>query len=500
MPSASEVSKRPKYIGLNRNQMMWLATDLEQLIPADHTARAIWALIGRLDLKAFEEEIKSVEGEGGRPLWPPGLLISVLLYAYSQGVSAVRQMERMMEEEPGMRWLCAGQVINYHTLADFRMGQKSRLEGLFTGVLAVLEQEGLIDLSTVMQDGTKVRAVAGKESFHRRKTLEEHRERAREALWQLEEQSPNEPEAERRTVAEAARQRAVREKVERMQAALQELEQREAAAKPGHASELRVSESEPEARKMKQSDGGWAPSYNVQTSTDAKQKILLAVSVTQEANDVEQLQPAIQQIEIHTGSKPKRVITDGGYTSRENVSAMASQQIEFVAPWPDIAARQAGALQRQGIDREFSSAAFIPVPEQKAVQCPAGKLLPFVKQHQHHAQGCWIYQAAEQDCAHCEQRARCCGQQPVRQIHQVQETAAMKIYLERMQQPETEQCYKQRKAVAETPHLWWKAIFRWRRFSVRGLAKAAKEALWLGITYNVRQWIRLRYRPEIALT
>lgn len=56
-----------------------------------------WTLIGRLDLKAFEEEIKSVEGEGGRPLWPPQLLISVLVYAYSEGVSAVREMERMMD-------------------------------------------------------------------------------------------------------------------------------------------------------------------------------------------------------------------------------------------------------------------------------------------------------------------------------------------------------------------------------------------------------------------
>jgi hypothetical protein len=108
--------------------------------------------------------------------------------------------------------------------------QKSWLEELFVRVLAVLEQEEFLDLSTVMQDGTKVRAVASKESFHRRKTLEEHRERAREALRQLEEQSPSEPDAEQLTRAEAARKRAAHEKVERMQAALEELEQREKEA------------------------------------------------------------------------------------------------------------------------------------------------------------------------------------------------------------------------------------------------------------------------------
>jgi hypothetical protein len=56
----------------------------------------------------------------------------------------------------------------------------------------------------------------------------------------------------------------------------------------------------------------------------------------------------------------------------------------------------------------------------------------------------------------------------------------MQAYLERMEQPETQQFYKQRKAVAETPHLWWKAIFAWRQFSVRGLARAAKEAILAG--------------------
>ena len=498
MPVSPEPPKRPKYIAVDRKQMLWIATDWEELIPASHPARAIWALTGRLDLSAFEETIQSLEGEGGRPRWPPRLLISVLVYAYSEAVSSVREMEQMMEQEPGMRWLCGGQVINYHTLADFRMEQKQRLEQLFIGILAVLEQEDLIDLSTVMQDGTKVQAVAGQQSFHRRQSLEQHRERAREALRKLEVRAETEPRAERRTGAEAARQRAAREKLERMEEALRELERRQAQARPEDGVELRVSQSEPEARKMKHSDGGWAPSYNVQTSTDAKHKILVAVSVSQDANDLAQLQPAVEQIEVNLGAQPGRVVADGGYASRENVRAMASRQIQFMAPWKEAESRHAGTLKRQGIDREFSVRAFTVLPDGSALQCPAGKLLRRVQQHRHHGEDCQVYQAAAPDCAGCEQQRRCCGHHAVRRLHRVQETPEMQAYLERMQQPETEPYYKQRKAVAETPHLWWKAIFHWRQFSVRGLARAAKEALWLGLTYNIRQWIRLKWKPDMG--
>ena len=77
----------------------------------------------------------------------------------------------MMSYEPGLRWLCADKPVNYHTLSDFRTSHKEKLGELFSGVLAVMDEEGLIDLRRLMQDGTKMRAVASKQSFHREGTL-----------------------------------------------------------------------------------------------------------------------------------------------------------------------------------------------------------------------------------------------------------------------------------------------------------------------------------------
>src|SRR5260370_1009619 len=59
----------------NRDQMMMVVIDVEGLVPVDHPVRAIWELVGSLDLSGFVEEIKAVEGEAGRPPMQPRLLI-----------------------------------------------------------------------------------------------------------------------------------------------------------------------------------------------------------------------------------------------------------------------------------------------------------------------------------------------------------------------------------------------------------------------------------------
>src|SRR5206468_2310948 len=148
--------KKPRYVEIDRTQMSWRAFDVDQLIGPDHSARAIWSLVGKLNLSAFEKDIHSLEDHSGRPCWSPQLLISVWIYGYSLGISSARALQRMMDYEPGLRWLCGAEVINHHTLSDFRLSQKEALETVFAQVLALMDEEGLMDLDTVMHDGTKM--------------------------------------------------------------------------------------------------------------------------------------------------------------------------------------------------------------------------------------------------------------------------------------------------------------------------------------------------------
>jgi len=486
---------RPRFIALDRKQVRWTHLHLDTLIAPDHPARAIWALVSGLDLQEFEQDCSNRGERAGRPSWSPQVLICIWGYAYSQGIASARAIERAMAWEPGLRWLAADQSINHHTLSDFRMGRKERLDALFVKILGVLESADLVDLQTLLQDGTKVRAQASRESFHRRKTLEEHCAAAQQVLAELEQRGEQEAEDQR---CQAARERAAREKAARLKAALEELTRREAETAAVKArAKLRVSETEPEARKMKHADGGWAPSYNLQVTTEAKSRVIAAVEVTDAPNDTQELLPAVERVSRTTGQTPAQMIADGGYVSRENVERLSEQKVELIAPWKDSDSRSAGACARQGIAEEFRPAAFAHDPASDTLVCPRGRGLTLVKVGQHHGVRCNVYEASAADCQACEAKLRCCPRSPARRIERVIESEAMQNFQRRMQTEEARQIYSRRSEVAEFPHMWWKGTWKWRRFSVRGLAEAAKEAVWLAIAYNVQQWIRLCWRAQL---
>jgi transposase len=480
-----------KQIPVNREQLCWTALDLDDLIDDKHAARAIWEMVSRVDVSKFEAEVASWEGDVGRPCWSVRLLMSVVLYGYSMGVASARELERLQEHEPGLRWLCGDKIINHHTISNFRVRHEEALVNLFAQILGVLSKEGMVDLGTVMVDGTKVEAVAGKGSYRRRETLEKHIEQSREALNELRSQSEQEREQQDNR-RRAAQQRAARERVERMEAALEALKKLEEEAAKSKREKLRVSETEAEARKMKFDNGGWDLAYNVQVSTEASHRVVVAVDVTSEANDTGQLEGAVEAVRTNCGALPAQVVADNGYATRDNVEKMEKAGVELIAPWKEDESREAGACKSNGIELEFGGSKFAAHPDGDGLQCKAGKKLVQICEKVHHGQTRVIYEAAEQDCAQCEWLVQCCGRRGARRrVERVKESEAMQKYLRRMAEPATHELYKRRKEVAEFPHLWNKAVLGLRRFMVRGSAKTKMEATWIAISYNISQWMRV---------
>src|SRR5580704_5726266 len=185
MSQENPISKQPLIRYVNRKQLSWRAVDVEHLIGEDHPARAIWALVGRLDLSGFYRAIESSTEEGGRPAFDPQLLISLWVYAYSRGVGSAREVSRRCEYEPAFQWLTGLESVNYHTLSDFRITHLQALDELFTQVLGVLNAEGLISLERVTHDGTKIAANAAQGSFSREERIRDALARAREQVEAL---------------------------------------------------------------------------------------------------------------------------------------------------------------------------------------------------------------------------------------------------------------------------------------------------------------------------
>jgi transposase len=497
-PRGAQAEPEPRLQRVNRKQLLLRTVDVEQLVEADHTVRAIWELVGHLDLSRFQEPIGAVEGSAGRPAWDPHLLISLWVYAYSEGVGSAREVERRCAYHPAYQWLTGMETVNHHTLSDFRVQHQTALNQLFVDLLAALSAEGLITLEQVMHDGTKVKAAASGKSFRGEETLREHLEAARQQVQQM--GDPRQAEVSPRQAQ--ARQRAARQKVERLQQALEEMKHVQAVPqKEKEAPSRRVSETDPQARIMKQGDGGFAPSHNLQISTDAAHGIIVGVGVTQAGSDQRQLMPALEEIEANLGRLPKQVVADGGFTTQETVMATAERGVELIGGALEAGAQAAREVnfERRGIAPEFRPEAFTYEATTDTYTCPAGKTLTHPSREERAGVTRHRYQASARDCRACPFRPQCCGQTSRgRQLVRTEKTPEVAAFLAKMQTETARQIYRRRGAVAEFSNLWLKAKLGLRQFRVRGLQKVRCEALWACLTYNIQQWIRLRWRrPEV---
>lgn len=486
---------RPRYEAINREQLCWRRVDVERLIGEEHPARAVWEFVGKLDMSGYQEEARAVEGKAGRPGWDPRLVISLWVYAYGEGVGSARAIEELCEWEPAYQWLTGAGVVNAHTLSDFRVKHEQALKELFVQVLGLLSADGLITLERVMQDGTKIRANAAADSFRRKERVEQALGEAREQVEAV--GALSEEETSRRMAK--ARQRAARERQERLEQSLKEFNQ---LAEEGKDKEKRrVSTSDPESRVMKQPDGGFAPSYNVQINTDAKSGVVVAVGVVQAGNDFEQLESGIDRVEQNRGQAPQEVVTDGGFVSRDNIVAMNKRKIELIAPCVDEAGKGESSYEGRGVSPEYHSTAFVYDAQTDSYRCPKGKILKYEGKEERHMQVSYRYRAQRSDCQGCPVKSQCCPGNRVtgRSVHRGEELAEVTEFRQKMATERAREIYKTRAQVAETPNLWIKAKFGLRQFSVRGLRKVGMEALWACLTYNIRVWIRLRWRQSAAV-
>jgi transposase len=304
-----------------RNQIEIQMADLDSLVEDNHTVRLIWTYLLKADLSEMYGQIQAIEGGAGRPAIDPRILLALWMYAIADGVGSARKLAKLCEDHNAYRWICGGVSVNYHTLADFRSGCGELIDDLLTTHLAALRMAGVLTLKRVAHDGLRVRAAAGSGSFKRQETLLEHYQEAKEQVLALRQELHDDPAAcDRRH--KAARERAVREREERVAEALRQYPEVQAHKKK-EKDKTRVSMTDPDARKMKMPDGGFRPAYNVQLSVETETQLIVDAELIQCGSDAGQLLPAAERIEARHGCKPQEILADGGFTSRSDIERLA---------------------------------------------------------------------------------------------------------------------------------------------------------------------------------
>jgi IS5 family transposase len=269
---------------------------------------------------------------------------------------------------------------------------------------------------------------------------------------------------------------------------LQKLQARKSEEKA--KSETRVSTSDPQARVMKQSDGGLALSYNAQISTDAAHGLIVGGAVTQEANDSAQLLPAVDRVEERLKKKPQQIVADGGYTTRDNIEKLARREIDFLGSmrWENVPSGTS-------MPNRLPPSAFLYQPETNRYVCPEGKLLhPQGRRQKRPGLIYHRYEAKAEDCQSCIRKPACCpdNKKRGRSVARPEESTVVMAFRKKMASEEAQAQYRRRGRVVEFCHAWIKSKLRLRQFHARGLLKVQMEMLWACLTYNLQHWMRLR--------
>ncbi len=316
----------------DRRQLRWDRIDLEGLLPADHRARLVWSFVESLDLSQLYDQVLSREGEAGRPAADPAVLLSLWLYATIEGVGSARELERLAQSDAAYRWLAGGVPLNYHGLADFRVESVEVLDRLLTQSVTALIGEGLVRLSEIAVDGTKIRASASKKSFKTSEKLLKIEAAVAERLVALKRELTDDPGASTRR-RQAARERAARDvqaRAGRARAALERLAAERKARAAKHAKdearkkEPRASTSDPEARFMRFPDGAVRPAYNAQIAAAPKEGVIVSIEVTDRRNDAGLAGPMVDDIARRYGKTPDRLLVDTSYATSEDIVALAA--------------------------------------------------------------------------------------------------------------------------------------------------------------------------------
>jgi transposase len=349
------------------DQSFLMPPSLDEWLPQDHTARFIAETVDELlDLSVVYDSYVSASGA---PPYDPTMMLKMLLYGYSTGVTSSREMERRCHIDVAFRWLTANSAPDYRSIARFRQRHLMALDDLFTQVLVLCSEAGLVKLGRVALDGTKLRASASKHkamSYSRLGPRIEHLEAEVAAILaeaEATDLAEDEEFGEDRRGDEVPPELARREtRLVKMRAAKEAIEAEarhkaadkaadkaeaaggdesvvaEAAAAAADAAtptdKAQRSFTDPEARMMKTTDG-FHYAYNAQAVVDEYSQVVVAVDVTQQAGDVHQLIPMIDTAkssltDAGIGDDPKTILADAGYCSEDNLQQLTDLQINAV--------------------------------------------------------------------------------------------------------------------------------------------------------------------------
>lgn len=350
----------PRFKECDRDTLFLMPPSVNDWVPENHLARFVVDIVGRLDLSPI---INAYAGRGS-DAYSPSIMVALLFYAYATGVFSSRKIEQATYDSVAFRYIAVNTHPDHDTIASFRRRFLNELKALFTQILLIAHEMGVLKLGSVSLDGTKIKANASK---HRalswgstcklekqlKAEIKDLLRKAKEADKQDLPGGMNIPEElarrESRLEAIAAakaqiEQRAAERFAKEQQAYEEKLSARKAKEKqsgkkpkgpppkppePGPKSKDQVNLTDSDSRIMPSQGGGFEQAYNGQAAVDIDSMLIVENHITQQSNDKLELTPAVEKLsrlQDNLGTVGT-LLADAGYFSTGNVEECETNDI-----------------------------------------------------------------------------------------------------------------------------------------------------------------------------
>lgn len=378
-------------------------SNIFDLLPEDHECVIYNDILEQIDVTSLYKNYSVL----GQNAYNPKLLIGILIYAYSQGIFSSRQIEEKLKLDIGFMYIGQMQKPNFRVLSDFRKDNREFFKDCFKQSVLLAMTAGLVSLGHISLDGSKFKANTSKHkamSYGRLKAKEKELVKEIEELLEQAEKCDLEEDEryKERTGYEIPEDLKFRkDRLEKIKSAKEAIEKRESQLHPNKVIEdkKQISFADHDAPPVNNNKGEFDYKYNGQISVDSRAQIIVGEHLSQNANDKQEVKPAIKELIATLGTLPGKMSIDNGYFSGENLTTIEEKELDaYVA----VGRGDKGITSNEKLTKE----AFVYEEKEDSYICPNGKKLELKSETN---DGKKTYKAKKGDCNSCPLNAKCCS-------------------------------------------------------------------------------------------
>lgn len=333
----------PKFKPYDYNQSSMVVINFEEQLQPGTFEHAIHHLVdSKLDLSIFDPHYNN--DAGGRPAYDPAILLKIILFAYSKGITSSREIQWCCEHNILFKALSCDTVPHFTTIAAFVSSYPKQIEALFEQILLVCHQQGLLGNELFAVDGCKLSSNAAKEWSGTFKELAAKRAKLKKQIRhclnehrKLDKRDPDQQAQRQRTQQTADTLNAAFDKIDRF---LKTQAPRMGQGK--RPTEIKSNITDNESAKMTTSKGT-IQGYNGVATVDHKHQIVVDAQAFGHGQEHHTLRPVLESLAdryrrlgirkvLYKGRNKPVVTADTGFANEANMRYLHDNKIDAYIP------------------------------------------------------------------------------------------------------------------------------------------------------------------------